>query len=48
MRCTVFQSLKKPIFREDGETATIDISSLCIERFEQDKLIYESMTAFKD
>ncbi len=32
----------------DGNAATIDISSLSIERFERGELVQESMTAFKD
>ena len=32
----------------DGEAVTIDISSLCIDRFEEGQLMLESMTAFKE
>jgi sarcosine oxidase subunit beta len=32
----------------DGEAVTIDISSLCIDRFEKGELMLESMTAFKE
>jgi sarcosine oxidase subunit beta len=32
----------------DGEATTIDISSLCIDRFETRQLILEPMTAFKE
>jgi sarcosine oxidase subunit beta len=32
----------------EGETKTIDITSLCIERFEKGELIVEPMTAFKE
>ena len=32
----------------DGEAVTIDISSLCIDRFEKGQLMLESMTAFKE
>jgi len=32
----------------DGEAVTIDISSLCIDRFEKGELVQESMTAFKE
>jgi hypothetical protein len=32
----------------DGDAATIDITSLSIERFERGELVRESMTAFKE